>query len=177
MADADPKPAVEWRGRYLEAVRSGTWEYVRRVGQMSAAVVLAITDEGEAVLIEQHRPAVGASTIELVAGLIGDVDDGAGADPRATAERELMEETGFAATTWRYVGEFATSPGMSAELFHLFLATGLTRPGAGGGVGGERIVTHTVKLLELAAFVAAKRAEGLVIDSRLIAFLPWANLA
>lgn len=168
---------VEWQGHYLEAVKDGTWEFVRRVGRMSAAVVLAITNEGEAVLIEQHRPAVGASTIELVAGLIGDTDDGAGADPRATAERELMEETGFAANAWRYVGEFAASPGMSAELFHLFLATGLTRPGAGGGVGSERIVTHLVRLPELAAFVAAKRAEGLVIDSRLIAFLPWASLS
>ena len=177
MADAVPSPVVHWRGRYLEAVSQGTWEFARRVGDMSAAVVLAISDEGEVVLIEQHRPAVGASTIELVAGLIGDADDGAGSDPRITAERELLEETGFAARDWRYVGEFASSPGMSAEMFHLFMATGLTRPGPGGGVGSEKIVTHLVKLSAMAAFVATKRAEGLVIDARLIAFLPWANLA
>ena len=47
---------VAWSGRYLEAVDDDGWEYVRRVGGMSAAVILAITDDGEVVLIEQHRP-------------------------------------------------------------------------------------------------------------------------
>jgi len=165
---------VQWRGKYLEAVDDAGWEYVRRVGGMSAAVILAVTDAGEVVLIEQHRPAVGGSLIELPAGLIGDEGP---TTPRETAERELMEETGFAAQNWRYVGEFASSPGMSAELFHFFLATGLTRTGAGGGVHSEKIVTHLVPLREVAAFTASKRDEGLTIDCRLIAFLPWANLA
>jgi len=166
--------SVEWRGKYLEALDEAGWEYVRRVGGMSAAVILAVTDAGEVVLIEQHRPAVGGSSIELPAGLIGDQGP---SSPRETAERELMEETGFAAREWRYVGEFASSPGMSAELFHFFLATGLTRTGAGGGIANEKIVTHLVPLKEVAAFTTTKRDEGLTIDCRLIAFLPWANLA
>ena len=167
---------VRWSGRYLEAVDDGGWEYVRRVSGMSAAVVIAITDDGEAVLIEQHRPAVGANTIEFVAGLIGDAD-GPGEDARETAERELMEEAGFAARTWRDLGEFAASAGITAETFHLFLATGLERRTAGGGVGKERITVHLIKLAELAAFTAAKRATGCVIDARLIAFLPWASFS
>ena len=117
--------SVEWRGKYLEALDEAGWEYVRRVGGMSAAVILAVTDAGEVVLIEQHRSAVGGSSIELPAGLIGDEGP---SSPRETAERELMEETGFAAREWRYVGEFASSPGMSAELFHFFLATALPAP-------------------------------------------------
>ena len=167
---------VAWTGRYLEAVDDDGWEYVRRVSGMSAAVILAITDEGEVVLVEQHRPALGAPAIEFPAGLIGD-EDGAGESPRATAERELLEETGYAARNWRALGEFATSPGMSAETFHLFLATGLETRHAGGGIGNEKIVVHRVKLAGIAAFADVARARGCAIDCRLIAFLPWVGLA
>jgi ADP-ribose pyrophosphatase len=166
---------VKWSGRYLQAIDDGGWEYMRRVGGMSAAVILAITDDGEIVLIEQHRPALGASAIELPAGLIGD-EDGAGETPRQTAERELLEETGFTALAWRDLGEFATSPGMSAETFHLFLATGLSRENAGGGTAREKITVHLVQLAEVAAFADERRAAGCAIDCRLIAFLPWARL-
>lgn len=168
--------SVKWSGRYLEAIDDGGWEYVRRVGDMSAAVILAITDEGEIVLIEQHRPALGANAIELPAGLIGD-EDGAGETPRQTAERELLEETGFTARAWRDLGEFATSPGMSAETFHLFLATGLARQTEGGGTAREKIMVHLVKLADVLPFTDARRAEGCAIDCRLIAFLPWASLS
>lgn len=167
---------VQWSGRYLEAIDDDGWEYVRRVGGMSAAVILAITDEGEVVLIEQHRPALGTTVIELPAGLIGD-GDGAGETPRATAERELLEETGYAARAWRDVGEFATSPGMSAETFHLFLATGLIRQHDGGGTAHETITVHLVKMADIPFFTTTARARGCAIDCRLIAFLPWANLA
>ncbi len=166
---------VTWTGRYLEAVDDDGWEYVRRVGGMSAAVILAITDDGEAVFVEQHRPALGANAIELPAGLVGDAD-GPGESARVAAERELFEETGFVARNWKELGEFASSPGTSAETFHLFLATGLERRAPGGGTGRERITVHTVVLAQIADFVAARRAEGCVIDCRLIAFLPWINL-
>ena len=181
MDRGDAKPnarpmTVAWSGKFLEAVDDDGWEYVRRVGGMSAAVILAITDEGEILLVEQHRPPLGASAIELPAGLIGDAD-GVGESARATAERELLEETGFVARNWRDMGEFATSAGMSAETFHLFVASGLEMRHAGGGIGNEKIIVHRVKLAEIAAFTQAARARSCVIDCRLIAFLPWASLA
>ncbi|MBC7497382.1 MAG: NUDIX hydrolase, partial [Sphingomonadaceae bacterium] len=98
---------------------------------MGAAVILATTDAGEIVLVEQLRRALGRHTIELPAGLIGDDGD---FDPAAAAARELAEETGFVAADWVNLGDFATSPGMSAEMFTLFRARGLTRTGPGGGV-------------------------------------------
>ena len=174
-APTDLKHAA-WSGRFLEVVVDGSWEYVRRARAMSAAVVLAITDEGEIVLVEQHRPPLGRAVIELPAGLIGD-DDGPGEEPVAAAARELVEETGFHAANWKDLGEFATSPGMSAETFHLFLATGLERQGEGGGRGGEAITVHVVALAQSAAWLAAQRARGLAIDCRLVALLPWASLA
>lgn len=158
-----------WRGTYLEVRREGTWEYAARVGEMGASVILAVTDGREVVLVEQLRRALGRRTIELPAGLIGDDDSGEG--PAATAARELREETGFVASDWEHVGEFATSPGMSSELFHLFRAGGLTREDDGGGVEGEDIVVHIVPLDGIGGWLAERRAEGKVIDSRLVAVL------
>ena len=60
---------------------------------------------------------------------------------------------------------------MSSELFRLFKPTGLTRTGSGGGVDAEDIVVHIVPLATFATWLAARRAEGLVIDCRLVAAL------
>ena len=157
-----------WQGKYLELRRDGTWEYAARVGGMGAAVILAVTDARELVLVEQLRPALGRPTIELPAGLIG--DDG-NFDPSIAAARELAEETGFVARDWTLVGDFATSPGMSSEMFTLFRATGLTRTGPGGGVAGEDITVHVVPLDGIGGWLDAQRAEGRVIDCRLIVAL------
>ena len=46
--------------------------------------------------------------------------------PRVCAERELAEETGYAAASWRKLGEITPVPGYSNERIHLFLATDLT---------------------------------------------------
>jgi ADP-ribose pyrophosphatase len=156
---------TQWRGKYLEVRQTGTWEYAARVGNIGAAVILALTDAREIVLVEQYRVPHGARSIELPAGLIGDTD--AADTAPAAAARELHEETGFAAAHWENLGDFATSPGMSSEMFTLFRATGLTRTGAGGGVDGEDIAVHVVALAELPAFLAAQRSRGLVIDCRL----------
>ncbi len=158
-----------WQGKYIEVHRTGTWEFVRRVGAMGAAVILATTDAGEIVLVEQFRRALGRPTIELPAGLIGDDGD---FDAAAAAARELAEETGFVAAHWTHLGDFATSPGMSAEMFTLFRASGLARTGPGGGVDSEYITVHVVPLNGLGAWLDAARGRGCVIDSRLLVGLP-----
>jgi ADP-ribose pyrophosphatase len=161
-----------WSGEYVEVFVDGAWEYVKRARGISAAVVLALTDEDEVVLVEQHRVPLGRRCLELPAGLIG--DETAGEAASASAERELEEETGFVADRWEELGEFASSPGMLGETFRLFRATGLRRVGQGGGVGGhEDIVTHVVKLTDVPAFLTAKRAEGCAADVKLLAVLPF----
>ncbi len=161
----DPQMSVAWQGKYLAVHVAGTWEYVARVANMGAAVILAITDAREIVLVEQYRPAHGAHTIELPAGLIGDTDHDD--TPTAAAARELAEETGFAAAHWEDIGSFATSPGMSSEMFQLFRATALTRVGPGGGVAGENITVHVVARTAMPAFLVEQRAAGRIIDCRL----------
>jgi ADP-ribose pyrophosphatase len=160
---------VKWRGKFLEVHREGTWEYAARTRGIGAAVILALTDAREIVLVEQWRTPLGARTIELPAGLVG--DDSAGEAASASAARELREETGFVATAFDDLGEYATSPGMTSETFRLFRARGLEREGVGGGVDGEDIVVHVVALAGLAAWLEARRGDGAMIDSRLLVAL------
>lgn len=160
---------LQWQGKYLEIRKQGTWEYAARRGNMGAAVILAITDSDEIILVEQFRAAHGRPCIELPAGLIGDTD--AGDTAAAAAARELHEETGFEAAHWQDFGAFATSPGMSSEMFTLFKATALTRTAAGGGVDNENITVHVVALASVSNFLAIQRAAGLIIDCRLIVAL------
>jgi ADP-ribose pyrophosphatase len=156
---------IMWQGRFITAKKAGKWEYVSRARGIKAAVILAVEDD-HVLLVEQYRVPLGASCIELPAGLIGDMD--AGEDTLTSAARELEEETGYRAARLDIVGEFFSSPGMVSESFTLVRATGLIKVGDGGGVDGENILVHRVALGQLPAFVADKRAEGCVVDVKLL---------
>ena len=159
---------IVWEGKYLAVRKRGSWEYVSRTRSISAAVILAI-DEGRVVLVEQYRVPLGRNCLELPAGLIGDEEEGEAV--QSAAIRELEEETGYRAERMTELGYFYSSPGMVSEGFCLLRAEGLTRTGEGGGVEGENIVVHLVPVDEVAAFVAAKRAEGCAIDVRMLLLL------
>jgi ADP-ribose pyrophosphatase len=166
--DAAEESLIAWQGRFIEARTKGKWEYVTRKGEITAAVIVAI-HEGEVILVEQHRVPVGGPCIELPAGLVG--DEGEEEEIEAAAARELEEETGYRPERIVRLGKFYASPGMSSEYFWLVRADGLTRTGEGGGVAGEDIIVHRVKLAELPAFIARKRAEGAEVDVKLLLLL------
>jgi ADP-ribose pyrophosphatase len=168
MSDADEPVETVWEGRFIAARRRGRWEYVSRTRGVSAAVILAV-DEGHAILVEQYRVPVGAMCVELPAGLVGDEEEGE--EVAVAAIRELEEETGYRAERMVDLGRYHASPGMSSEGFTLLRAEGLTKTGEGGGVAGEDIRVHRVKLEDIPAFVAAKRAEGAAVDAKMILLL------
>lgn len=87
-----------------------------------AVAVLAMDDTGRALMIRQYRHPAGSLLWELPAGL-RDVD---GEPPLATAQRELLEETGYRAAGWLTLADFFTTPGTSSERIRIFLARGLT---------------------------------------------------
>lgn len=161
----DEHEEIMWQGKFVTAKRRGKWEYVSRARGIKAAVILAVEDE-HVLLVEQYRVPLGASCIELPAGLIGDHDEGE--DALTSAGRELEEETGYRADRLEIIGEFFSSPGMVSESFTLVRATGLKKVGDGGGVDGENIIVHRVALKDIPAFVTAKRADGCVVDVKLL---------
>jgi ADP-ribose pyrophosphatase len=166
--DADAPEEVVWAGRFITAKKKGRWEYVSRARGISAGVILAV-DDGHVLLVEQYRVPLGRMCLELPAGLIGDETEGEAVE--AAAARELEEETGYRPSLMTDLGTYYSSPGMVTEGFHLLRAEGLEKVSEGGGVEGEDIVVHRVKLAELPAFVAAKRAAGVAIDVRMLLLL------
>ena len=165
------EPEIMWEGRFITAVREGHWEYVRRSRGIRAAVILAETDAGEIVLVEQHRIPIGRRCLELPAGLIGDDHGGEDDNVERAAARELEEETGYRADRIQPLGEYYSSPGMVAESFTLVRASGLTKVGDGGGVEGEDIVVHHVPRADVVSFIEEKRDEGVGVDVRLLLLL------
>jgi len=168
IPDADAPEETVWSGKWITTKRRGRWEYVSRARGIKAAVILAL-DAGDVLLVEQFRVPLGRVCLELPAGLIGDDHDGE--DPLLAAKRELEEETGYAAAEWDDLGEFFSSPGMVSESFRMIRARRLTRVSEGGGVPGENITVHRVPLAGVADFIAARRAEGIAVDAKLLLLL------
>jgi ADP-ribose pyrophosphatase len=90
-------------------------EVVRHPG---AAAIVALTGDGEVILVRQLREAVGKRVLEVPAGVL----DVRGEEPEAAAVRELHEETGYRAEGVEPLGAVYSSPGFSDERIELFLA-------------------------------------------------------
>jgi ADP-ribose pyrophosphatase len=88
-----------------------------------AVGVLAFSKKREIVLLKQFRPAVSDYLWEIPAGLLDKKEE----NPLSTARRELKEETGYTASSWKKLATFYTTPGCSDETFHLFGAWNLTK--------------------------------------------------
>ena len=139
-------------------------EIVRHPG---GAAVAAVNERSEVCLLRQFRHAVGEARLwELPAGCIDASDE----SPSATAARELREEAGVSAASWRELGTLLPSPGFCDERLHLYLAMDLTYVGSSQH-DDEYIEIHWVPF-EIAYKMAVR---GEVTDAKTVAGLFRAN--
>lgn len=100
--------------------------------------VVPLTARDEVVMVSQERYTTGALSLEVPAGS-ADRDE-----PLAAAQRELREETGLVAASWRPLGRLEALNGISSERQFVFLATGLEQRGgdkrAEDGITGVRTI-------------------------------------
>jgi ADP-ribose pyrophosphatase len=161
-----------WRGRFLEIRVEDHWEYAARPANMGAAIIIPIDDAADGqhvILISEYRIPLGRRCIAFPAGMIG--DDDSSEDAMTAAARELEEEAGYVASSWRSLGSFASSPGLTNETVTIFEARGLTQISGGGGVAGEDISVHRVAMADVSRFLEEQRAMGCAVDVKLLAVL------
>lgn len=115
------------RGRVWDVRRDrfefGGAELVRDyVDHTGAVAVLALDDEGRALLLKQYRHPIARRDVEIPAGLM----DAPGESGLAAAQRELAEEADLAAGRWDLLLDLFLSPGGSSEAMRIFLARELS---------------------------------------------------
>ena len=159
-----------YEGKWLRVKTCGRWEYAERTHAGGLAVIIiAATPDEHLLFVEQFRIPVDSRTIEMPAGLVGDID--AAESVALSAERELLEETGWQAAKVEVLMTGPTSAGFSSEQVAFVRATGLTRMHAGGGDASEDIIVHEVPVAEAPRWLMQKMSEGYAVDPRL-----WAGL-
>lgn len=141
---------------------------VRRdvVRHSGSIVILAVDDSGSQprVLIErQYRHAAGRFLYELPAGRIDE-----GENELKAAKRELREETGYSARSWKKILHFWASPGFVAETMSLYLARDL-KLGTAQPEDDEVIEISLVPLRRAVSMVI----DGTIQDAKTVAGVLW----
>jgi 8-oxo-dGTP pyrophosphatase MutT (NUDIX family) len=134
--------------------------------------VLAVDEDEQVLCVLQYRHAALRRFVELPAGLL----DHAGEEPEDVAKRELLEETGCVAGSWTHLASTYSSPGISSEILHIYLARDLAE--AGPEAAGEFVKEHEEADMQLvrvgfddlvAAIVDGRVTDAPVLNAVLLA--------
>lgn len=142
--------------------RSGIREYIRHPG---AVVVIAFLENGKLLMERQFRYPLGRVFVEMPAGKID-----SGEDPLQCAKRELLEETGFTAASWREITTVHPCIGYSDEKLIYFHAADLSF--SGKNLDEEEFIEH-MELSLTDALDGVKRGE--ITDVKTVVGLFWAE--
>lgn len=160
--------ALEWRDGQGQARK---WESAVRKGDQAAVVIIAVLKPSDhLLLIRQYRPPADGVVLEFPAGLIDGDETSA-----AAAARELREETGYVGVVTDVTDFAFSSPGMSSErVAFVTLEIDQSLPEnahpAATPDEGEEIEVLTVPRRELRAFCRDQVRDGVLLDSKVIAY-------
>jgi len=164
---------VMYDGGFIEVLKDtvrlpdgsvSTREYITHPG---AVAMLALLDNGNLVMERQFRYPLHREFIELPAGKIDD-----GEDILGTAQRELLEETGYVADEWIHLTTAWPCIGYSDERMEYFLARGLKHVGRNLD-DGEFLEVFELSLADAIEWIR----QGKITDSKTIVGLFWLEKA
>lgn len=147
--------------------RSGYTTVREVVEHDGGAVIVAVFEEGDVILISQYRYPVAEEILELPAGKLAPQED-----PLDCAKRELREETGFSAGRWNKLTAMLSTPGFCSEVLHIFLAQDLTSGEQALEEGEESIAVLRVPMHEALAMCV----DGRIRDGKTITGLSLAAM-
>ena len=150
---------------YVDTVRSadghvGTREYLHHPG---AVMIIPLLADGHVILEKQFRYPMKRAMIEFPAGKID-----AGETPFGCAQRELLEETGYQAARWSYLGGLHNAIAYCDEKIEMYLAEKLSHQGATLDAG-ETLEVFTVPWQQLLQWVR----DGTVTDVKTMVGAMW----
>lgn len=164
-----------YKGRVVD-LRVETIEFAdgerreREIVEHPGAVAIVALNGGDLVLVRQYRAPARRMLLEIPAGTRDRLADGTIEQPDVTAVRELAEETGMRAGTWRHLGTFWTAPGFASETMDLYLATDLV-PAGEGSIPAE---DERIELLRVGWRQAVEMAErGEIEDAKSLVGILW----
>jgi len=124
------------------------------------SIIVPIARRNQLVFVWNYRPPIKGWELELPAGLVDD-----GETPRECAKRELEEETGYSAESWEKLGWLHSTPGISAQRAHVYLAKDLR----GGRVHREPYENMETRLVSVKKAYHMARSGALVHSPTLAA--------
>jgi len=150
---------------FVDTVKSadghiGTREYLRHPG---AVMIIPLLSDGRVVLERQFRYPLRRTAIEFPAGKID-----AGESPLQCGQRELLEETGYRAAKWSYLGGLHNAIAYSDEKIEMFLAEELVHQGAALDAG-ETLEVFAEPWQQLLQWVK----DGMVTDVKTMLGVLW----
>jgi len=162
-------------GQYMWFLSIDSWEYMKRKNCTGIVIILAVTDEGKLVFVEQYRAPVGKKMIEFPAGLANDIPSARKESLATAAKRELLEEAGYVAKRVKKVFYGPISGGFSSDMITVFMAEGLKKVSAGGGDATECITVHEIPLPQAEKWLDRMQKKGYLVGPTIYAGLYFVN--
>jgi 8-oxo-dGTP pyrophosphatase MutT (NUDIX family) len=106
---------------------------------------LALTTDGNVIMVQQYRHALGSTCIELLGGCVDDTDE----NTESAIARELAEETGYQFSSFEYLGKISANASTNSNFLHMFLAKGGEKKGEQSLDENEEIEVMILSVAEL----------------------------
>lgn len=130
--------------------------------------IIALTKEGKFILVKQYRPGIQATCLELCAG----VQEGSDASPLESAQRELLEETGYAGGEWSEFMRLSPNASAMSNFSYCFIAKGVEKIADQSLDASEELTVHLFSREELEELLL----QGKIVQATMVAPL-WKYLA